>query len=75
MCGYLDKCLQCKLLGNPELSFALVTTKAVEMAERKDFLGESNGSTHVPLATDVPDYQKCNHRCLSVVLVVDQPIH
>ena len=51
VCGCLDKCLQCKLLADPELNFvkALVTAKAMEMAKcsAKDLQGESTRQVHL----------------------------
>ena len=51
MCGCLDKRLQCKLLADPELTFAkaLATAKAMETAERsaKDLHSDSTGQVHL----------------------------
>ena len=51
VCGCLDKRLQCKLLADPELTFAkaLATAKAMETAERsaKDLHGDSTGQVHL----------------------------
>ena len=51
VCGCLDKRLQCKLLADPELTFAkaLATAKAMATAERsaKDLHGESTGQVHL----------------------------
>ena len=51
VCGCLDKRLQCKLLANPDLTFAkaLATAKAMETAERsaKDLHSDSTGQVHL----------------------------
>ena len=51
MCECLYKRLQCKLLADPELTFAKarVTAKAMETAvcSTKNFLGESTGQVHL----------------------------
>lgn len=51
VCGCLDKRLQCKLLADPDLTFAkaLATAKAMETAERsaKDLHGDSTGQVHL----------------------------
>lgn len=51
VCGCLDKRLQCKLLADPELTFAkaMATTKAMETAEcsAKDLHSGSTGQVHL----------------------------